>query len=235
MKHLIFFLLFCPVVLPAQVVTKDTTWQESGAGGFFEVRRVEWSNGEVSQNRRLVGDTATVFKNYLSAYIREGERMATAAADARNFDKNMRTMLQRRDTILAAIGLDITDTLAKMYAVALLENGWQIGDSLFTDVTFNINAQGQLRYQIFGGQARNAYVVSKSLRLMNYGITGKPLDLYKMPGGNWVSIDDRVKMRFPGNQSRSAAKPPSQQRVEAETIKLEPVRGKTTKPKKKKN
>ena len=60
------------------------------------------------------------------------------------------------------------------------------------------------------------------MRLQNYKATGDKLDVYNAPGGNWFSIDNKVRIRFPGNQglNRSAAKPPG---IEAETIKIEPV------------
>jgi hypothetical protein len=183
------------------VVTKDTTWQVSANGAFYEVRLVEYNNGESSLNRRLIGDTASVFRGYLTEFETAGNRMANVANEVRTNDKEIRQILQRRDSILAKFGRDITDTLAAKYAGPLLASGWVVyEDTTALDVAFSVNAQGQLRYQITGYPVRNAFVIARTLRLQNYKATGRSLDIYAAPGGNWGSVDDRVRMRLPGNQ-----------------------------------
>lgn len=183
------------------VVTKDTTWQVSANGAFYEVRLVEYNNGESSLNRRLIGDTASVFRGYLTEFETAGNRMANVANEARTNDKEIRQILQRRDSILVKFGRDITDTMTAKYGGALLASGWVVyEDTTALDVVFTVNAQGQLRYQITGYPVRNAFIISRSMRLQNYKATGRPLDIYAAPGGNWGSVDDRVRMRLPGNQ-----------------------------------
>lgn len=213
------------------VVVLDTTWQENANGKFYEVRRVEYSSGEYSISRALIGDTATVFTAYLTQFEIAGNRMANAAMEARGNDKEIKGILQRRDSILAKLGRDITDTLAAKYAGPLLPIGWVVHeDTTALDVIFTINNQGQLRYQITGFPARNAFVFARTLRLQNYKATGRPLDIYAAPGGNWGSVDDRVRMRFPGNQGLNRAAPALKPQ-EAQPAQPAP---KTTKPKKNK-
>lgn len=237
MKKTILILFLFPSCLFGQVV-KDSIWQESANGNFYEVRLVEWANGESSLNRRLVGDTSTVFNSYLKTFVGEAGRMANVAFEARDFDKIIRGMIQRRDSVLAQINRDLTDTLAQTYAGALLKSGWTVvEDTTLLDITFSISAAGQLRYEITGQPTRNAFLFGRAMRLNNYKDTGKSLDIFSAPGGNWFSIDDKVKFKFPGNQglSRSALSAPN---FEAETIKIEPVaapKKKSAKPKKEKN
>lgn len=212
MKNALYILFFLPLFASAQtVVTKDTIWQENENGNFYEVRRVELSNGTYSLNRSLIGDTSTVFNSYLSTFVSEAGRMANIAYEARDFDKIIRGMMQRRDSVLAQIGRDLTDTLAQRYAGALLQSGWNVTeDTTLMDITFSISAAGQLRYEITGQHIRNAFLFGRAMRLNNYKDTGKSLDVYGAPGGNWFSVDDRVKIKKPGNQglNRSALNAP---------------------------
>lgn len=201
MKNIL-ILLFLPFLSFGQhIVTKDSSWQVDSDGKFYTVRQVEYSNGESSLTRSLVGDTASVFRGYLAEFEATGNWMANAANEARTNDKEIRTILQRRDTILAKFGRDITDTLTAKYAGPLLISGWVVyEDTAALDVVFSVNAQGQLRYQITGYPARNAFIIARTMRLQNYKDTGRSLDIYAAPGGNWGSADDRVRMRLPGNQ-----------------------------------
>lgn len=212
MKKILYIFIFLPLFASAQtVVVKDSVWAESANGSFYENRLVEWSNGESSLNKRLVGDTSTVFNAYLQTFVNEAGRIANVAFEARDFDKIIRGMMQRRDIVLAQINRDLTDTLAVRYATPLLQSGWNVTeDTTLLDVTFSISAAGQLRYEITGQPTRNAFLFGRAMRLNNYKDTGKSLDVYAAPGGNWFSVDDRVKIKKPGNQglSRSALSAP---------------------------
>jgi len=208
----LFISIFIAALMPlfafsqGAVATKDTTWQVADNGAFYEVRLVEYSNGESNLNRRLIGDTASVFRGYLAEFEAAGNRMANVANEARTNHKEIREILQRRDSILAKFNRDITDTMTAKYGGPLLTSGWVVyEDTAALDVVFTVNAQGQLRYQITGYPVRNAFVISRTLRLQNYKATGRPLDIYAAPGGNWGSADDRVRMRLPGNQGLNRA------------------------------
>lgn len=207
MKKVLYILLFLPFLTTAQtVVVKDTTWQTAANGKFYEDRLVQYSNGESSQTRRLIGDTASVFASYLARFEAESNRMANIAFEVRDNDKTIRGILQMRDTLLAKFNRDATDTLAAKYAGPLLVKGWTITEDTATLATdFSINGQGQLRYQIAGFPVRNGFLIGRVMRLQNYKATGRALDLYAAPGGNWFSIDDRVRLRLPGNQGLNRA------------------------------
>lgn len=204
----IFFTVATPLLAVAQsAVVKDSIWEQWTGGKLYETRRVEYANGEYSEGKRLIGDTASVFTNYYRAFVREGERMAVLAFEARYFDKNIRGMIQRSDSVLATIGRDLMDTLTARFSRPLTDStGWKISeDTSSLNVAFSVNGQGQFRYQIAGFPVRNASIISNTMRLNNYKATGKPLDLYRAPGGNWFSIDDRVRLRLPSNQGLNRA------------------------------
>ena len=199
----IFFGLLCLAATAqtgAVVVTKDTTWQEYVDTVFFLNRRVEWNNGEFSQTRTLIGNQTTVFKSALNQSISEGVRMANVAWQARDNDKTIKGIIKLSDSLLLQIGRDLSDTLTARYSPPLLVAGWTIKEGgVESDMQFSVNSSGALRYVIAGYPLRGATIISNTLRLNNYKATGKSLDIYRAPGGNWFSIDDTVKLKHPTN------------------------------------
>lgn len=228
-------LLFVPLLgLSQRVVTKDSTWNESANGKFYSVRLVEYSTGESSENKTLMGDTATLFQNNLNSTLQEAARMANVAFEAKDNEKTVRGLLEERDSVLAILGKDVADTIAARFAHPLLVAGWKVvQDTSTLNIAFSINAQGQLRYEIEGFPVRNAFLLGRTMRMLNYKNTGKALDVFNAPGGNWFSLDNTVRLRLAGNQGLDRAA----KRVgfEAETLRLEPVKEPPKKKKKTKN
>lgn len=202
MKKILSLLLFAlPLFAAAQVVTLDTIFQQNVNGVFFEVRRTEYANGEYAETRKVVGDTMTIFNNYLQVFERQGVQMANDAYAVFRFPEIFDGLQQRRVEVLAATGKDLLDTLAVKYSVPLLIGGWTATEGAVTaNVTFTVTAGAQLRYLVNGQAERNAFIVSNTMRLANWKGTGLNLDVFRAPGGNWFSIDGRVRIKFPGNQ-----------------------------------
>lgn len=202
MRNIVFIILCLPLFASAQtIVTKHSAWQEITGGKFYVVRLVEYSDGTYSQTRNLSGDTATVFNNSLKTAVQEGYRMANVAYEARDNDKSIRAVLKQSDTLLVYTGMDLADTLTAIFSPSLLASGWEITEAGSEwAIEFTVNANGSLRYQIAGYVQRGGNVISNTMRLNNWRDSGKNIDLYKAPGGNWFSIDDAVKIKFPGNQ-----------------------------------
>lgn len=198
----ILILLFLPVFAFAQrIITKDSTWQAPDSGKFFEVRLVEYSTGESSLTRVLKGDTLTIFQAALNAYVSEGNRMANEARSTSQFYRIIKRLIQQNDEVFAITGRDILDTLTARYSLPLLASGWTAVDTGTLNIAFSVNVNGQLRYTLQGFPTRNATLIASTLRLNNYGSTGKAIDLFQGPGGNWFSLDDGLKIKFPGNIS----------------------------------
>lgn len=201
MKNVI-ILIFLPLLAFGQrIVTKDSTWQANSAGQFYDVRIVEYSTGESSLTRTLRGDTNTIFQAALNSYISEGNRMANEARSTSQFDRIIKRLIQQNDEVFAITGRNILDTLTARYSAALLNAGWTAVDTGTLNIGFGVNANGQLRYTLQGFPTRNATLIASTLRLNNYGNTGKAIDLFQGPGGNWFSLDDGLKIKFPGNIS----------------------------------
>ena len=127
--------------------------------------------------------------------------MANVAWQARDNDKTIKGIIKLSDSLLLQIGRDLSDTLTARYSPPLLVAGWTIKEGgVESDMQFSVNSSGALRYVIAGYPLRGATIISNTLRLNNYKATGKSLDIYRAPGGNWFSIDDTVKMKHPNNQ-----------------------------------
>lgn len=212
MKHIFvtFSIILCIKAGAQSVVTFDTLYQTNENGLFYEVREVQYATGESSTTKTLAGDTSAIFGTYYRAFLAEGNRMATEANVARKFDKEISGIIDRNTAVLLSTGTDPLDTITANFAAEILQSGWNIqDDTTFLDIAFSVNNAGQLRYEITGFPTRQATLIGGSMRLNNYKATGKKMDLFKMPGGNWTSIDDAVKIKLPGNvSSRSAAPPP---------------------------
>lgn len=234
MKKILFLIAFSPVLLSAQrVTTFDSLYQESRNGRFYEVRLVEWSTGESSLTYSLIGDTASIFENQINDWVSRARQMAQDARGVSRFTKQINDILKANNTVFAATGRDALDTLTARFALPLLAGGWTVKDTAgVADVEFNINNAGQLRYTVAGFQARNAFLLGDVIRLNNFKSTGQDLDFFKGVGGNWFTIDDRVRLKHPGNQdavSRGVLKG-----AKAETVILKPVEPEKKPTKKKK-
>lgn len=222
-KYTILMLLFAPCfALSQRVVTKDSSWNENAGGKFYSVRLVEYSTGESSENKVLMGDSATLFQNNLNDALQQANWMAGIAFEAKDFDKLIRAQLQARDSVLAVLGKDVTDTIAARYAAPLLATGWKVvQDTSTLNVAFSVNGQGQLRYEIQGFPVRNAFLLGRAMRLVNYKNTGAALDVFNAPGGNWFSLNNAVRLRLAGNQGLDRAA--KRGGFDVEVLRLEPV------------
>lgn len=203
MKKILFFLFcLCPGFAGAQAfVTFDSTWQQKIDTNYYFLRKTIYSDGSEYTSKQFAGNDATIFGNALKTAENGGNRMANVAYDARDFDKNIRAVIQLGDSLLIQTGMDLTDTLAARYSPRLGVAGWKVYEGGGTwDVTFIISGQGALRYEVSGWPQRGATIISNTLRLNNFKDTGEALDIYRAPGGNWFSIDDKVKIKHPDNQ-----------------------------------
>ena len=209
-KHILLFCLLacCSAAFSQRVLILDTAYNTAANGAFYNVREVRYNNGEGSVTTSLIGDTVTIFQNFLNTLTGSGIFMANAAREAARFDRDITKMIQDAAGVQATTGRDPLDTLTARYSAPLLVPGWEISDTVTRAVSFSVNAGGQLRYTVTGFQARNAFIFSNTLRLNNY-LNGGALNLYKNTGGNWFSIDNGIKMKLPGNVDQSSARSPA--------------------------
>lgn len=216
MKKLL-FLFFFPAILTAQrEVSLDTTYFENASGNFFSVRRVVYLNGEETFTKTIIGDTSSLVENQINRIIRQAESMAIDAATVSNFRRRLADLKRESNVILAASGVSPLDTVQARSVSKFLAPGWTIRESgAITGITFNVNAQGRLRYTVQGQSARNADLFGDVLILNAYPAAGSQVELYKNSEGNYMAVDRSVVVREPGStanlgggSSREAAPAP---------------------------
>lgn len=221
--YLFSILILLPGFLPGQTFAiKDTTWQTTNAGKFYTVREVVYNTGESSLTKSLIGDTATIFQTYYNRFITESNGLAAVAREVVRHRKAITRMNQENNLALSVTGRDALDTITAKLAGPLLAAGWRAKDTAgVKDLTFSVNANGQLRYTVQGFATRNATLFGKVMRLNNYRSSGFDVDVYESASGNWFSVDGDNELLRPGgapdaNKSRSTEA--SQQPVN-ETVK----------------
>lgn len=184
----------------AQLLTFDSTWQQKIDTNYYVFRKTVYADGSEYLSKVFSGNDSTVFDNALKTSINEGVRMANVAYEARDLQKSIKAIIDLSDSLFVQTGKNLSDTLTMLYSPALTVSGWKITEGGVTlDIVFSVSGGGALRYEITGFSERAGEVISNTLRLNNYKSTGKSVDIYRAPGGNWFSVTNEIKMKFPGN------------------------------------
>jgi len=197
MKTLL-FLLFPFMAFSQRYALLDTAYTVNTGGVFFEVHDVTYSTGEQSTTKTLIGDTATYFNANFNRFQDEARWMSVTARAAFNMGKRLNDLKKENDKILSATGRDILDTIAARNAIQFTASGWTIRDTSNKNISFSINANGQLRYQIQGQASRNAFLFGDAITLNNYMGTGKDLHVFKTESGNYRNREGTIIVRQPG-------------------------------------
>jgi hypothetical protein len=195
MKQTLFFFmpLFAAFTASAQTqtVTLDTTYIVNSSGNFFEVSRIEYSNGAYSEKRDFLGDTLTIFNRYVAKIESEANEMATAAATAYRL-RQKTTDWAKLDTITAARLLRSPITaIMDVYEKEFLTGNWQIEFSgTTTAATFpRLSTNKRIRLQpATGGTPRTMLLYGKAMRIVNYPFSG-PNTLFQLREGYWINLE----------------------------------------------
>ncbi len=207
MKHLLLFLYFFPLALTAQrTIVTDSTWITNSGGMFFENHITTYDNGEQEGGyKRLLGDTATLFRSYVD---RIQERAASFASDARTvaaFPAKIKELIRQDAMIETLLGISPLDSIQAKHVAALTDTAWQIRSDggPFLPVVFSVNARGNLRYKIDTFQIRSAGTLGEVIRLNNFLSVGFDVDLYKQRSDLYTSLDRRILLRITGSQQNA--------------------------------
>jgi hypothetical protein len=190
-QTLIFILLFAALTASAQTqtVTLDTTYIVNSGGNFFEVSRIEYSNGAYSEKRDFLGDTMTIYNRYVAKIEGEANEIAAAAATAYRM-RQKTTDWAKLDTVTAARLLRSPITgIMDVYEKEFLTGNWQIEFSgTTTAATFpRLSSNKRIRLQA-NGTARTMLLYGKVMRLVNYPFTGLNT-LFQLREGYWINLE----------------------------------------------
>lgn len=201
----------------------DTSEIVLQGGKFFEVKMQTFADGDEINTKTMIGDSTALVQSTEDRII---SKAATLAVDARYVSQSRKalTELIRQDNAVeGATGISPLKNIVQNYSSPFLESGWKIKESgAAIDISFSVNAGGNLRYTPAGGTTRTAILFGDAIRLRNWtGTTG--MDLYQLKaGGPWVNLDRTVILRPPGNAgpvSRQAAPAPVEPIVKKRTTK----------------
>lgn len=190
-QTLIAILLFAALTASAQTqtVTLDTTYIVNSGGNFFEVSRIEYSNGAYSEKRDFLGDTLTIYNRYVAKIEGEANEIAAAAVTAYRM-RQKTTDWAKLDTVTAARLLRSPITgIMDVYEKEFLSGNWQIEFSgTTTAATFpRLSSNKRIRLQA-NGTARTMLIYGKVMRLVNYPFTGLNT-LFQLREGYWINLE----------------------------------------------
>ena len=190
-QTLIAILLFAAFTASAQTqtVTLDTTYIVNSGGNFFEVSRIEYSNGAYSEKRDFLGDTLTIYNRYVAKIESEANEIAAAAATAYRM-RQKTSDWAKLDTVTTARLLRSPITgIMDVYEKEFLTGNWQIEFSgTSTAATFpRLSSNKRIRLQA-NGTARTMLLYGKVMRLVNYPFTGLNT-LFQFREGYWINLE----------------------------------------------
>lgn len=210
MRNILFFaLLLCSLsASQAQTVeqSKDTTIITNVGGVFFEVRRIEYTDGTYNESSTRIGDTTAMVSVYVNRIAQESEQIAAAAATAYKM-RQKTSDWAKLDTITTARLLRSPITaIADSYEREFLTGNWVIEFSgTSTAATFpRLSSNRRIRLQpATGGTPRTMLLYGKVLRIVNYPFSGVNI-LFQLREGYWINLDfgnptNRIVLRRTSN------------------------------------
>lgn len=193
MKNILLFaLLLCGLsALQAQSVeqSKDTTIITNVGGTFFEVRRIEYTDGTYNESSSKIGDTTAMVSIYVNRIAQESEQIAQAAQTAYRM-RQKTSDWAKLDTITTARLLRSPITaIADSYEREFLTGNWVIEFSgTSTAATFpRLSSNKRIRLQA-NGTARTMILYGKVMRLVNYPFSGLNT-LFQLREGYWINLE----------------------------------------------
>ena len=200
MKNLILILLI-PVFALAQSPVNDTSFVRQVDSIFYLVYKVDYSDGGYNERQTYIG---TVDQFYLQAeqkFESTAMNYANIVTGYNNISKEITGAIRENAGILALTGKSPIDTIGLRAMEFLNTNQWDIWvNGQFIPITFFINANGVLRYQLEGATARNMFGFGKwGIRLISFPDPGSSLDLFFNEGRKrYESQDGKTWIRMKG-------------------------------------
>lgn len=194
MKQSLFSIfLFCAFFAQAQEVTPtlDTTFIVNKGGNFFEVSRIEYTNGAYSESSALIGDTTAMLNRYVARIESEANAIAAAAQTAYRMRQKTSDWAKLDTITTARLGRSPITAIADVYENEFLQGNWQIEFSgTSTAATFpRLSSNKRIRLQpATGGTARTMLIYGNILRLVNYPFSGLNT-LFKLKDGYWINLE----------------------------------------------
>jgi hypothetical protein len=117
-------------------------------------------------------------------------------AEVLKADRLWTTIIQQDAGFQAAYGKSPLTDVQQQYDSTLLMDTWQLEQpgASPTPITFTRNAQGKLRAAWGGTASKAAYLVSATMRIVNFGVSGA-MNFYQLTPGLWTDADRAIFIR----------------------------------------
>ena len=200
MKRILILLAFCSSILNAQSPIFDTAYVISKNSKFYLLNRIEYDDDSYYEKVTIIGDTSQFYLSALQKFESTANSYANFVNGSYFYSKEITRAIKENIGITQITGKNPIDSLG-------LQTFEHLNDSTFRwvintgtgaiPITWNIAANGSLRYTVQGTTARILYGFGKSLiRLNGFPTTGNFLDLYWDEGRKlYVSQDGKSIVR----------------------------------------
>ena len=191
-----FLLLFFPVLLSAQEVTRDTSYLTNSGGNFLNVNRIEYENGAYSETSTMIGDTLAVLSLYANKISSEANQYASAAVVAIRAQAATATLAKLDTAMTTRLARSPITTIMDSYEREFLQGNWQIVNSgVPISVTFpRLSTNKRIRLLPVAGTARTLIIYGNMLRIVGYPVSGNNT-LFKVREGRWENLTRTIILR----------------------------------------
>lgn len=194
MKQILFSLLLIPTLLTAQ--TTDTVYTVKVGDLFYLVERTVQSNGSYIETSTLRGDLQQ-FSDYTEgAIVRRASTLSQAIQEVLKADRLWLNIIQQDLGFQTAYGKSPLTDVQQQYDSTFLMDVWQLeqpGQNT-VPITFTRNAQGRLRAAWTGSTARAVYLVSGTMRILNFNAAGA-MNFYQITPSLWTDANRSTFIR----------------------------------------
>lgn len=192
MKRIFFFLSLLPHLATAQT---DTAYAQQVGENFFLVQRTTQANGSYSESAQLIGNLAQFADYTQGAMIRRASQLAQAANEVLKADRLWTTLIQQDNGFAAGYGRSPLTEVQQQYDSTFLMDTWQLEQAgQINPITFTRNAQGKLRATWGGATSKQAYLVSATMRIVNFNSNGA-MNFYQIGPALWTDADRAIFLR----------------------------------------
>ena len=200
MKRILILLAFCTSNLTALSPVFDTAYVISKNSKFYLLNRIEYDDDSYYEKVTIIGDTAQFYTSALQKFESTANSYANFVNGSYFYSKEITGAIKENIGIKQITGKSPIDSLGLQTFEHLKDSTfrWVINTgSGAIPITWNIGANGSLRYTVQGSTARILYGFGKSLiRLNGFPTTGNFLDLYWDEGRKlYVSQDGKSIVR----------------------------------------
>jgi hypothetical protein len=163
---------------------------------FYLVERTTQANGSYVESSTLRGDLEQ-FSDYTEgAIVRRASALSQSVAEVLKADRLWTTIIQQDAGFQQAYGKSPLTDVQQQYDSTLLMDTWQLeqpGQNA-VPITFSRNAQGKLRTTWNGLTAKTVYLVSSTMRVVNFN-AGGAMNFYQLTPNLWTDSNRSIFIR----------------------------------------